>query len=87
MNFNCSTHIFIHSLVHCKAEKNYQLICLPQFLLVLILYEGRVFSEFSIKILNGCIFDIHFDFPHNFKTIYTVQAYEIIVKKAKLFNF
>ena len=39
-----------------------------QFVLVLIFYEGQVFSEFSIQILNGCSFDIYFDFLHNFKT-------------------
>ena len=68
-------------------QKNYQLICLPHFVLVLFFYKPHFFSEFSIQILNGCIFDNHFDFPHDFKATYTVQAYEFDVKMDKTFKF
>ena len=68
-----------------------------QFVLVLIFYEGQVFSEFSIKILNGCSFDINFDFPHNFKTTDWLDWLKfshklskrlwLMIKKAKYLNF
>ena len=45
-----------------------------------------VFSEFCVKTINSCILHIYFDFPHDFKTTYTLQAYEIYVKTAKIFN-
>ena len=55
-----------------------------QFVLVLIFYEGQVFSEFSIQFMNGCSFDIHFNFPHNFKTTNIVN---IGFKKLQILQF
>ena len=55
-----------------------------QFVLFLICYEGQFFSELSIQILNGCSFDIYFDFPRNFKTTDIVN---IGLKKLQITQF
>ena len=87
MNFNWSTRIFIHSLFHYEAEKTISSSAYLSSYLFKKNYEWQVFSEFCIKTLNGCILDIYFDFPHNFKAKNTLQAYEINLKRAKIFNF
>ena len=64
MNLNCSTGSFIHSLIHYEAEETVSSsVYLNYILLVLTFYEGRVFSELSIQILNGCILTFILTFP------------------------
>ena len=74
--FNCSTCIFIHSLVHWGAEK----LSAHLFTSISInssFYERNVRSEFFIQILNGCTFYIYFYFSRDFKTTNRLEWFKI----------